>query len=80
MNESFCLKVIVLLVENRYFLYFVVSIRMVRVVEKTRGMSGRHERRINMIFPLQMVKIVWYNFFHCCKFSVIFLQIDLMEG
>lgn len=49
MNESFCLKVIVLLVENHYFLYFVVSIRMVRVVEKTRGMSGRHERRINMM-------------------------------
>lgn len=50
------------------------------LVEKTRGMSGRHERRINMIFPLQMVEIVWYNFFHCCKFSAIFLQIDLMEG
>lgn len=80
MNESFCLKVIVLLVENRYFLYFVVSIRMDRVVEKARGMSGCHERRINMIFPLQMVEIVWYNFCHCCKFSVIFLQIDLMEG
>lgn len=75
-----CLKVITILVENRYFLYFVVSIRMVRVVEKARGMSGRHERRINMIFPLQMVEIVWYNFFHCCKFSAIFLQIDLMEG
>lgn len=80
MNESFCLKVIVLLVENHYFLYFVFSIRIVRVVEKTRGMSGRHERRINMIFSLQMVEIVWYNFFHCCKFTVIFLQIDLMEG
>lgn len=80
MNESFCLKVIVLLVENHYFLYFVVSIRMVRVVEKTIGMSGRHERRINMIFPLQMIMIVWYNFCHCCKFSAIFLQIDLMEG
>lgn len=53
---------------------------MDRVVEKARGMSGRHERRINLIFPLQMVKIVWYNFCHCCKFSVIFLQIDLMEG
>lgn len=78
--EVFCLKVIVLLVENRYFLYFVVSIRMVRVVEKARGMSGSHERRINLIFPLPMVKIVWYNFCHCCKFSVIFLQIDLMEG
>lgn len=75
-----CLKVITILVENRYFLYFVVSIRMVRVVEKARGMSGCHERRINMIFPLQMVEIVWYNFFHCCKFSAIFLQIDLMEG
>ncbi len=80
MNGSFCLKVIVLFVGNRYFLYFVVSIRMVRVVEKTRGMSGRHERRINMIFPLQMIMIVWYNFCHCCKFSAIFLQIDLMEG
>lgn len=80
MNESFCLKVIVLLVENRYFLYFVDSIRIVRVVEKTRGRSGRHERRINMIFPLQMIMIVWYNFCHCCKFSAIFLQIDLMEG
>lgn len=78
--EVFCLKVIVLLVENRYFLYFVVSIRMVRVVEKARGMSGRHERRINLNFPLPMVEIVWYNFCHCCKFSVIFLQIDLMEG
>lgn len=80
MNESFCLKVIVLLVENHYFLYFVFSIRIVCVVEKARGMSGRHERRINMIFPLQMIMIVWYNFCHCCKFTVIFLQIDLMEG
>ena len=78
--EVFCLKVIVLLVENRYFLYFVVSIRMVRVVEKARGMSGRHERRINMIFPLPMVEVVWYNFCYCCKFTVIFLQIYLMEG
>lgn len=34
MNESFCLKVIVLLVENHYFLYFVVSIRMVRMLKR----------------------------------------------
>ena len=31
--EVFCLKVIVLLVENRYFLYFVVSIRIVRMLK-----------------------------------------------
>lgn len=32
--EVFCLKVIVLLVENRYFFYFVVSIRMVRLLKR----------------------------------------------
>ena len=29
-----CLKVITILVENRYFLYFVVSIRMVRLLKR----------------------------------------------